>query len=80
MRMLGIVAPSAAYGDRAPGSTRPVKLREQKHNRTWTKKDEGILRKMLAEGESVEKIALKLKRTRQAIGARASRLHLKWGN
>jgi DNA-binding NarL/FixJ family response regulator len=87
MRVLGIVAPSAtmvgrasfAAADIARGSARPVKPAKQKHNRTWSEKDEGILQKMLADGESIDTIAVKLKRTRQAVGARASRLHLKWG-
>jgi hypothetical protein len=50
-----IVAPSAVWvgraslaADTARGS-RPVKPAKQKHNRTWSEKDEGILRKMLAE-------------------------------
>jgi hypothetical protein len=41
-------------------------------------KNEGTLRKMLADGESIDAIAVKLKRMRQAVGARAGRLHLKW--
>jgi hypothetical protein len=55
-----------------------MKLGQQNHSRTWVKEDEVILRTMLANGESVARIALKLKRTRQAIVARAARLHLKW--
>jgi hypothetical protein len=86
MRVLGIVAPSAALvgraslaaADIARGPAGPVRSEKQKHNRPWSEKDEGILRKMLADAESIDTIAVKLKRTRQAVGARASRLHLKW--
>jgi hypothetical protein len=56
-----------------------MKFGQQKHGRIWTKDDEGALRAMLAKGESVPRIALKLKRTRQAVVARANRLHLEWG-
>jgi hypothetical protein len=86
MRALGIVAPSGALVGRASlaatdiarGSAGPVKSEKQKHNRPWSEGDEGILREMLADAESIDAIAAKLKRTRQAVSARASRLHLKW--
>ena len=85
MHVPGIVALGAALRSCAPASdNEPVyistRTKQQKHNRIWTKADEDVLRKMLADGESVASISLKLKRTRQAIVARANKLHLKWGN
>jgi hypothetical protein len=85
MRVPGIVALGAALRSCAPasdnGSVYPsTRTRQQKHNRIWTKADEGALRGMLSDGESIARIALKLKRTRQAVVARANKLHLRWGN
>jgi hypothetical protein len=84
MRILGIVALGAAPSSCAPPASdngpaySSAKFRQQKHARIWAKADEDILRRMVADGESVAKIALKLKRRRQAIVARANRLHLSW--
>jgi hypothetical protein len=85
MHVPGIVPLGAALRSCAPASDNgpayiSTRTRQQKHNRIWTKADEDVLRGMLADGEGVARIALKLKRTRQAIVARANKLHLRWGN
>ena len=54
------------------------KFSEHNHSRVWTKEDDDCLRTMLADRQSVARIVLKLRRTRQAIAARANRLHLRW--
>jgi hypothetical protein len=75
MRVLATVAPSAAWVARLW----PRTLREDPSGKAReTKTPSHPLRKMLADGESIDAIAFKLKRTRQPVGARAGRLHLKW--